>query len=267
MLEIDLTDLPVGSNYETTYGEYLKIFKAIQYKSTKVINAPRSWVPLLVYLGADVYSHKFHFVEDEFLPKNIFDMIYKAQTNDKFREYVEHVCALRPELVDALWKIDNQWYKDTIHKMQEQFIVSNYSAFFRPEIMNYLNKLHGYRSTYTKCVLTNCAADKPYPSDLHMYLKRKYPDHELVICTGVLGVLPEPLWNEAPQYDSGLPNFWRMQEELTYYLRNNRYNEIVVHTEFNQQSILKVLPYLAPDAKIIFAVPYERHTDYINLMF
>lgn len=262
-------DKNAGQRYSDTYGKYLEVFKEIN-EFCVVDNAPRCWVPLLYYLGASVNSMRWAFPEDDFIPfDSVIEFGGKFYRTEDPRHMVEVFCAMRPELIDALWKIDNQWKKpistmmDGRRDIKKDMLITTTNSFDRPEIKKFISEVGRYKSVLGKCVITNCSADKPYPSEVHKRIKTLYPEHELLVISGVTGIVPERFFPMMPNYDSGMPNFWRIKKLSADYFIRNRYDEIVVFTEFNQYALNETLMQICPDSKIIFKFPHQHYIDYI----
>lgn len=267
---INLATLPEGKRYEDSYGLWLSIFKEVA-ESTEPIHvrgAPACWVPLLYYLGAAVESWRQGFQCDNVPLGNtvtgecsmlghtgyVLGSCKEAEALGRLREYVEMSSALRPELVDALYKSDMEW--STVgrrHQTQKKFVVASNGSFFRPEVLDYLRLLDRYRPEYSRkrrnCVIVPCAADKPYPAPLHLAVigvlvdMGLRDDYEIIIASGVLGLLPEPLWALAPEYDAGMPNPWRLMTIAADYFRHVHYERIVVYSDYNHEPLYRALSY------------------------
>ncbi len=260
---IDLTEMPSGARYEDTYGAYLEIFKQIAESPAEeeitIINPPRCWAPLLSYLDCRCRGYQIYFPHDsEFDP-------YQAFFD---RTSVEVLCGFRPELIDALWKVDREW--NTTHVCQfpyeKEFIVTNNGSFDRQEIQEYEKQLDLYVPVKRKVCLVPCAADKPYPALLHQeVLKRMPDDYYLCVATGVLGLVPQDLWDIAPHYDSGCPNLYRVLTTVRDYFTRVRHNHVVVYCDFYSEAIdIGYRESLGRDITHINTdFPY---TNYINLL-
>lgn len=265
--------IPSGERYGDQYGAWLELFRKIAESSdpVKVISPPSSWVPFLIYIGANVEGWREHFLCDAWLSDPI--SAYKnAVSKGRQREYVEHVCALRPELVDSLWKVDAQWKAARVdHTEQREFIVTTYNAWYRPEIQKFLERLKDYRvpEGIKNCVITNCAADKPYPSPLHRAIRSVLPDKSwhLVIATGVLGVVPEELWDVMPLYDAGIPNFSRCTEQWELFLPRVNYDRIIVFTEMYSQSVERAFRSVSQEKRdcVNWVLKPDHYKDYLPL--
>lgn len=262
--QFDFKKIDFGKKYSDTYGQFLSFFERIS-QGDRAYNVPRCWVPLIFFLGAKVESSIVHFGADKFLPdhKAMVKMLNDEQSQGDLRHIVEMFCSARPELTDALWKVDFQWKKTTVaYKEPKEMLITNYNSFWRKEIHRFIKLVSSYRTKHDKCVITNCSADKPYPGFVHKTLKELYPDHELLVISGVTGIVPELFFKIMPNYDSGIPNFWNIKKLSAEYFINNRYKEIVVFTEFNQYALNETLFQICPDAKIEFKFPHEHRTDY-----
>ena len=67
------------------------------------------------------------------------------------------MCTARPETIDRLWKLDNEWPKSkrllAISEPRE-FIITISAAFYRREVLRYLNEiLPAYAPTKRKVIL------------------------------------------------------------------------------------------------------------------
>jgi len=267
-IDLDLVTLPSGKSYSDTYAAWLALWQKIaESESVTLRNVPRSWVPLALYLGAVVESHRAEFAEDEVVafPRSMYR---RAAETGRQREYAEMVCGIRPELADAMWKSDVEWNTNNRdHVSQQRFAVANYSAMYRPEIRAYFHSLRQYRLPpgVHNCVVVPCYADKPYPSPIHRAVEQVLPDaswHQ-VCATGALGVIPQELWPIMPLYDSGIPNFHRCRLAWKEYLARNQYERIVVFCDFYASVLQSVL---ADSPSIVTHVlPALARTDYLDL--
>ena len=176
------------------------------------------------------------------------------------RTFVEAQCALRPELADALWKLDMQWkywpedepyLADDAPKVSHgkgSIFVTNHNSMYRREIVDYLTVLSTHEpAKKKKVVLVPCAADKPYPTDLHCKVKALLPsdDWYMATVTGALGLVPEKLWPIMPNYDAGVPNHWRTFQVVKDYFSRNRHEVIVVYSEFCSLPVWYALHHVA----------------------
>jgi predicted RNA-binding protein len=271
---IDLTTFPSGKRYEDQYGKLLEVFKTVAEspEEVMVVAAPRSWGSLIYYLGGECITTT-RYSEDTLLPHdNMSGYVHQAEKNGMLRELVEVHSALRPELVDALYKSDMEWKTvNRRHQWKKSFNVTCNGSFFRPEVLDYINNiLPTHNPTKTKCVLCPCAADKPYPSPMHEAILKVLPeDYELIVVTGVLGLVPQALWDRMPVYDAGLPSQWRITTMVAdYFHKHPRYTKVVVYSEFNAESIYRGFasmraescPY---DIRYIFG---QSNIEYLDLM-
>ena len=239
-----LEEVMEGKSYSDTYGQYIDCLM----NATEIDICPRSWVGILKARGCKIDSIKNIFDEDFSLPT---DYDY-TNTN-----LLEMYSSVRPETNDALFKLYNDGELDVKFHM----FVNHNTSFFRPYFTNWIkanDRIDGRR----KCVISNCSANKPYPDTLHKVIKEHYPDHSLLVVTGVLGVVHEADFNIMPDYDSSMPNQKRIEEEVIRWFKRNDYDEIVILTEFNQQSFMPQLLTLQQNAKIINKFPTEKLYDY-----
>lgn len=241
-------DAAAGKTYEDRYSGWLDFFRRVATDPLRARcrDVPLSWVPLLLYLGASVESALIYFPQDRLMPSlgEIAQRMGEAGVIGLAREYVEMCCALRPELVDAMWKSDCEW--DTLHRQHtmntDEFVITNNGSFHRPEVLDFITKMRIGDDLEMKhgIVLVPCAADKPYPSPLHKDVRAHIPDsYRIAVVTGVLGVVPEEYWPEMPKYDSGVPNRWRAMKLVEEYFTRYRwsYRHIVVYSDFYSEAI------------------------------
>jgi hypothetical protein len=234
----DLTTMPMFDTYEQTYGRYMEIFHeiAVTPSDTQVTvqNPPISWIPLLYHLDCRLQGYQYYFKHDRLLP-NFYRDLYNTGSNID-RTTLEVLCGFRPELVDALYKIDVEWdcQREKTMVLEEDFIVTTNGAFFRREVQEYLAKLALYKPTQRKVVLLPCSADKPYPSKLHRRVMEILPGDDWYIAniTGTLGVVPHALWNEMPHYDAGIPNHWRVYTRVQQYFARCFHSRVVSYVDF-----------------------------------
>lgn len=260
-MTLDLSTLPSGKRYEDTYGLWLKLFESLTTTARSdgcvtITAAPRSWVPLLTYLGHKVSSSRVHFDEDSFCP----------HLDHYPRGVIEALCSLRPETADALWKVDAQWgFVPKDYAAAPSFLVTCNGSFHRPEIFAYLKSLHGFTPAHRKCVLVPCAADKPYPSELHSAVSRTLPNgYHLIIVTGVLGVVPQELWPVMPHYDSGVPNRWRAMQLTREYFTRHKYEHIIAYTDFYNEAISAAAT--LGGFSVDFVNEVKFYSDYLDLL-
>ena len=74
------------------------------------------------------------------------------------------MCTARPETIDGLWKLDNEWPKSKrllAIPEQGELIVTTSTAFYRREVLRYLNEiLPAYAPAKRKVILYPCAWEK-----------------------------------------------------------------------------------------------------------
>lgn len=287
---LDLAELPKGETYESTYGKWLDIFRTVATSPKPYIieNCPASWLPLMEWLGACVESTRVQFVEDGWVKclgtggRTTFPM----DGDGDFRAFVEWSCSIRPELVDALWKVDNEWEVSSplVIRPRREFNITCNSSFWRPEVKEFLHILDNWEYPHSwdnsgstgqpvGIVLVPCAADKPYPAPMHKAVLESltgYIGHgwTMAIVTGVFGVVPMELWNEMPVYDSGLPNEWRVYQRVQQWFKKHaNLNTVVGYMDFNSISTNEALLRVNLESlRWTFVNPVKRYCSYLNLM-
>lgn len=267
---------PTGKRYEDRYGQYLDFFKRIAESPLRirVINAPWTWVPLLKFLNCEIRAPIRKWKSCELVRRMLYLGHHSVATGEINtyeidRLTVETLCGFRPELVDALYKIDMQWTmhvgRTISYASDKEFLVTNNGSFHRHEVRAYLNLLKTYEPTKKKVVLVPCAADKPYPANLHKLILDIMPsDYYMAIATGVLGIVPQDLWHVMPWYDSGIPNQWRLFEIAGGYFKRHMHDRIVVYCDFYAHVLQHVFQW-NNTREFRFVLPPKKYDDYVDL--
>jgi predicted RNA-binding protein len=236
-------------------------------------HCPWSWVPLLQWLNIDVDIDSCRFVFPQCAAAHA--ILFSSQTKLS-RHLVEVACSLRPETIDALYKVDRQWPIPAARRQISQpaepggFLVTNNASFDRQEIIDYEKVLASYTPVKRQVVLVPCAAIKPYPSPLHLAVLRcvlavgKVQSTYLAVVTGVLGIIPQELWEVAPPYDSGIPNRWRVQQSVREYFRRFQHDRVIVYADFYSEAIKAGLDSIGQKASYVLEVKFRQ--DYENLL-
>lgn len=253
-MKIDVATV-TGATYEDQYSGWLHVFLEAYRDPSAVLlsNVPLCWVPLLHYAGVNL--DRIRTATPDTRRDGVFGHLMDAGTRAvtiearqlrRLRELVEMSATLRPELVDALYKIDTEWlaaYGDhRRHDMQNEFVVTSTSSFQRPEVVRFIEQvLPTYAPPSKYVVLVPCAADKPYPAPLHKAVREvlsglKRPWYQ-AIATGVLGIVPEAAWPVMPRYDSGIPNRWRLMHEVRRYFTQHPHTAVVSYCDFYNEAI------------------------------
>ena len=263
-----------GSSYAHEYDEYLNFFRMLGHAREQVVcdNVPMQWAPLILWLGHKVdttLSNRF----EQWSGTMAWDQAY-ALAGDK-RRVVEVSSTLRPELVHALYCADTEW-PCPLHKREVRvdFPVTCNGSFFRAEVQEFRALLRSYKPERRKAILVPCAADKPYPAAMHKAVAARRDsmpdakDWEIIIATGVLGLIPETLWGQAPLYDSGLPNVDRVMQTVSWYFTRHKYERIVVYSDFYAYAIRLGLLCVArrPRAEFLFGYEYRDTYENTNLL-
>lgn len=228
--------------YSHEYEEYLNFFKWLAHVREKVTvyNAPHCWVPFILYLGHHVETQKSR------ASKVGWDGDCNTQWGEQYktardtRHFLEIASTTRPELVHALYCVDTEWPCPFRHngKVSEFVVVCN-GSFYRDEVQEYRTLLTNFEPSKTKAVLVPCAADKPYPSKMHKAVLDRINTNQwhLITATGVLGLVPQELWESMPHYDSGLPNLKRCQDTVAWYFSKHKYECVIVYSDFYATAI------------------------------
>lgn len=272
--QLDLRQMPTGVRYEDTYGAWLSVFKMLAESRDKydVTSCPRSWASLVYYLGNEVLSVRDYFATDP-IARCTPELLQHFEAAGLLRSVIENHATLRPELVDALYKVDMEW--GSVLRLQRvsegytpdpMILVTSNSSFFRPEFLHYLDKvLPRFHQTKKKCVIVPCAADKPYPAPLHLAVRSNIPDdYEIIIATGVLGLVPESLWPKMPLYDSGMPNQWRCMLTVEKFFQMYHFTNIVVYSDFYASAVCRGLHRVPASVGYVFGV--EENMPYQDLL-
>jgi hypothetical protein len=270
-----------AKRYEDRYGQYLDFFKSIAEDNIDVVTVARppwSWVPLLSYLKCDVVLPIHTFESCSIVRRALWHSTSPVTglvaVEKLSRTAVEVFCAFRPELVDALYKIDCQWNiapnrktHYAVKSVCDEFLVTNNASFFRHEVFDFGKVLDTYMPTKKNVLLVPCAADKPYPAPLHRACLGIMPDDfYLANATGVLGIVPQDLWSVMPYYDSGIPNQWRLYEIAKKYFTRYRHDRVVVYCDFYAHVLYEVWNSTDMCSRIDFVLSPEKYDNYENLL-
>ena len=267
-VHIDLSVLPSDHWYEDRYRGYIEIFHRIAHtpadEEVVITNPPASWIPLLKHLNCRCVGARTVF---EHCPH-----VNRAMGNARLdRTMLEVLCNFRPETADCLWKCDMQWQvpEGRVRKYddQKEFIVTTNGAYHRPEVLEFLKRLKDYVPTKRNVLLVPCAADKPYPSALHKACLEMLPDDfYLMNATGVLGLVPQDLWDIMPWYDSGIPNQWRLFEIARTYFAQHQHDRVVVYCDFYASTLAQAFKVINQEAHVTYILPPIQYDDYVNLL-
>ena len=260
-----------GGNYAHEYDSYLALFKQLAYAETpwELHNVPASWTLFCLWLGHVVESSTNRFDSDSIDWKSAWD---KAE--DK-RHLLEVSSTSRPELVHALYCADTEWpcpLLDVSQYAKKEFVVSSNGSFYRPEVLEFRNSLTNYvppdDASGRKAVLVPCSASKPYPSPLHEKVKTTLDGlgWDIIVCTGVLGLIPSGLWDIAPAYDSGMPNLERCSETVAWYFSKWDYKRLLVFSDFYAYAVKNGLDKATGSSpKTVFMFGHSWRDTYENL--
>lgn len=268
-MDVDLTVMPQGQRYEDRYRGYLDVFERIAKtpvnERVHVTRPPWSWVPLLRHLDCDMMDPQMFF---EHCPA-VRGALIGQSAKDFDRTLVEVLCSFRPETADALWKCDVQWATPRARRYApvDEFIVTTNGAYHRPEVLHYMETLKAYQPTKKKVLLVPCAADKPYPSPMHQMCLDLLPDDfYLMNATGVVGLVPQDLWDVMPHYDSGIPNEWRLYQTVSQYFARHEHTRIVVYCDYYSEAIQEAFAAIGQYDLAEFILPVQFYADYVDLM-
>lgn len=249
---------PYNNNgYAHEYDRALAFFEML-CKGTElctVENCIEPWAVFIAHSGHCVGS----VIDDPRYPSGLYDHFTRIVNEGNLdpRHYVEVVCGFRPELVHALYLLDTDWSggHERLYPTRKNFPVTCNGSFFRPEVEAFREKVRRLAEEpnaierVTKAlslehragiVFVPCAATKPYPAPLHSLVRSAIPDDwEIVIATGVLGVVPEKMWDDMPHYDSGLPNEPRVENDVEWYARTLVHGKerVVVYCDFYAHAV------------------------------
>ena len=242
------TNTPIPYSHE--YELYLDFLKQIACATIQfeVNNIPKCWVPFILY-----FDHKIGDTKEVWdCDKMTWESYYNG-FQDK-RRAVEIASECRPELVHALYLSDTDWLcPRRQHLNHKEFIVTGNGSFHRPEVQQYQRSLQAFT--------------KPYPSEMHCRVSELFEDDarfHLIIATGVLGLVPEELFNVMPEYDSGLPNQLRVTQTVAWYFQKWKYNQVIVYSDFYAEAISQGLVGLPLCLDYVFGHHYR--VGYENLL-
>lgn len=245
-MKIDCGELILGKEregYAHEYDSWLTMFRLLAFAEEPIecANVPSCWVPFILWLGHEVANVKRVGHGDWDFELLDWRKAYEKAT-DK-RRIVEIASTCRPELVHALYCADTEWPCNTrlaSEPLFDAFTVTCNGSFFRREIQEYRELLHGYVPSLRRAVICPCSAEKPYPASLHRAIRKVIPDDwQIIVATGVLGLAPDDLWGKMPEYDSGLPYIERVADTVAWYFSRHEYEHVVVYSDFYAYAVRK----------------------------
>lgn len=259
--------------YSHEYERYLDFFKHLAHSPVvlEVTGAPACWIPLIRWLGhRPLASPRVVWPEDA-----ATDWMKFYDSFEDKRRAVEISTECRPELVHGLFLADTEWSTPLVaHGHKQSFMVTGNGSLYRPEILHYIDQLREFIPKPGNAVLCPCAADKPYPADLHKHVLRIIErlfvpkDWHIIVATGVLGLVPQELWPKMPWYDSGLPYQHRVSSIVAWYFTTHVYRRVVVYSDFYAEAIsigMSRVP-LERRPKVTYIFGNHYRTEYANLL-
>lgn len=256
------------SSYSSEYDQYINLFETVAATQGVVCrNVPSCWCPFILYLGGQVESVDTNPNAGLFDTLCSIDWIALYESANDKRRVVEVASATRPELVHALYLADTEWRSEFVVASEKKaFPVTCNGSFFRHEVLRYLeDTLQKYVPSKVRCVIVPCAADKPYPSPLHSAVRMRIDDSwQIIIASGVLGLIPDDLWDKVPLYDSGVPNTFRCEEIVAWYFSKHRYERIICYSDFYANAISRGLKTIDVHGEYVFGIHYRD--VYANLL-
>jgi hypothetical protein len=273
---VDVSALILGNKgdaYAHEYDAWLAFFKQLACATRRIYleNVPVCWEPFVRYMGHEVGTVRIYWRDADALA---WGKVYESA--DDRRRVVEMASVCRPELVHALYCYDTEWPTGlrAAGGPKRAFVVTCNGSFFRPEVQAYRARLRAYVPPVgvRAAVLVPCAAAKPYPAPLHRAVQARLPDPgwEVVIATGVLGLIPSALWADAPEYDSGVPYLDRVEQTVRWYFTRHAYEHVVVYSDFYAYAIRKGIESVPsarrPRATYVFGAEYRDTYENTNLI-
>lgn len=255
-----------GTGYAHEYDGWLSMFKFLACTAEPFLlhRVPSCWAPFLMYLGHDVGS----VVQVRGWDCDQFDWLDAYRTARDRRRVVEVSSTVRPELVHALYCADTEWpcpMREVVTR--EEFPITCNGSFFRPEVRRYRDALEKYEPMKKRAVIVPCAAEKPYPSATHRAIMSRLPDDNwhLIIATGVLGLVPQELWEDMPLYDSGVPNLQRVSDTVRWYFNRHDYDAVVVFSDFYATAVRTGLEETKVTAQFVLGSHYRDTYENLTL--
>ncbi|MCD6108632.1 MAG: DUF5591 domain-containing protein [Thermoplasmata archaeon] len=194
---------------------------------------------------------------------NELNLVRNMIKNARLRELVEIRCRNKPELVEKLRILEKNHYKYLEERTpvcrKTVLTATTLDSLNRPEIVRFRKRvLERYEKPVFKKILLllPCSAKKPYRfSKSHKLFREtlnkvKNPAiiHELII-TSPIGVVPRELDIVYPAntYDIPVTGYWfedekkMIIEQLTSFLKNNKYEKIVSHLPDELHNVISPL--------------------------
>lgn len=152
----------------------------------------------------------------------VLELVDIALRNDRFRELVE-THSFSNFSKEALRIMDMEFYPYMERFMDlrpKKIVASSVEGIYRPEVVNYRERVKGMRQTSENLLLIPCSAIKPYSdSKTHRILRsfiHPYLDGlQEVIVTSPLGLVPRELESFFPAmyYDIPVTGYWFQEEK------------------------------------------------------
>jgi archaeosine synthase len=179
-----------------------------------------------VYRGSDCLT------KNEEQKVRVLDLINLSLENGKFREIVE-THSFSNFSKEALRILDMEFYQYIDGFMDyrpKKIVAANVEGIYRPEIVNYRERIKGLRQTAENLLLIPCSAIKPYSQSkthriLHSFVHSSQGGIQEVIVTSPLGLVPRELESFFPPmyYDIPVTGYWFEEERKVLYDLSKEY--------------------------------------------
>ena len=217
--------------------------------------------PVLFYMGIDLLDDSaIHLLGDERCvsefgqyrgkgciernlgeKRRVMDLINLSLENNRFRELVE-THSFTNFTREALRILDMEFYpyiQNFMDYRPKSIVAASLEGVYRPEIVDFRNRMENLRQTADSLLLMPCSAIKPYSNSkthriLHSFIGQYLGGIQEVIVTSPLGLVPRELESFFPAmyYDIPVTGHWFEEEKKVLrdigerYFRNKKYANV-----------------------------------------
>jgi len=260
-----LTTLEESKDKEAAYlNLFRRVTEYCQSAPVRMAYVPPSWVALLRVMGVSVVSVEPFFAEDDFVEVPLL--------GDLPRHFVAVMCCHRHETSEYLQELYTTGGKlKNLIRDTGSVTVTCRGDFMHPAIIDSLAKLvnwldegafDGYRNVILVPKVSSNSLDfydsvrgaiTEGVSRATEFLGKPFDgEWNLVEVSGVYGVRPESTWGTTMEYDSAIPNEWRIIQYLRWFFYEVEPEAIISYCTDDNDSISEAVN--TTDAVVKYAV-------------
>ena len=241
---------------------------------------PLQWMPLFELAGvsADSYCKP-----DEFLPvvSSISEIEFRkickdASDNGVLRNLVEIIAASDPVIADTLFQFDSRADWEAPSHFESRIPITNWQSYGRRELSELRERIDKWSSLSEASILVAlpCSKKRPYNGSrthrkILTILSTDGLDVEsLDYCVVTsIGLVPEHFWVDpvVQAYDSGVPDIYRVLNQVRRFLKNNKYRAVLDCLDFRPYSDILNIAKLERLIEDVIVGPKARRSRNIAL--